>query len=89
MKIFIAGATGVLERRLIQQFRAHDHSVVGLVRSQKGEQIVRSLGGESRWGNLFDVDALAYAADGADVVIHAATSIPVTIIVSFPLEPTI
>jgi hypothetical protein len=47
------------------------------------------LGGESRWGNLFDVDALAYAADGADVVIHAATSIPVTIIVSLPLEPTI
>ncbi len=76
MKIFIAGATGVLGRRLIQQFRARGHSVVGLVRSSQGERVIRSLGGESRWGNLFDADALARAAEGANVVIHAATSIP-------------
>ncbi len=76
MKIFIAGATGVLGRRLIQQFRARGHSVLALVQSPNGEQVVQSLGGESRWGNLFDEDALAHAAEGSDVVIHAATSIP-------------
>jgi nucleoside-diphosphate-sugar epimerase len=76
MKVFIAGATGVLGRRLIQQFRARGHSVIGLVRSPQGEQIVESLGGESRCGDLFDPDALARVAEGANVVIHAATSIP-------------
>lgn len=76
MKIFIAGATGVLGRRLIQQFLTRGRSVVGLVRTPQGEQLVRSLGGESRWGDLFDAGALARAAEGADVVIHAATSIP-------------
>ncbi|HWP91208.1 MAG TPA: NAD(P)-dependent oxidoreductase [Thermodesulfobacteriota bacterium] len=77
MKIFVAGATGVLGRRLIYHFRNRGHSVIGLVRSQKGQEIVNSLGGESCWGDLFDADSLANAADGSDVVIHAATSIPV------------
>lgn len=76
MKIFIAGATGVLGRRLIQQFLTRGHSVVGLVRTPQGEQLVKSLGGESRISDLFDADALARAAEGANVVIHAATSIP-------------
>ncbi len=77
MKIFIAGATGVLGRAMIRQFRERGHTVLGLVRSRKGEQVVRSLGGESRSGDLFDADSLARAAEGAEVVIHAATSIPV------------
>jgi nucleoside-diphosphate-sugar epimerase len=50
--------------------------VIGLVRSAKGDEIVQSLGGESRFADLFDPDALARAAEGADTVIHAATSIP-------------
>jgi nucleoside-diphosphate-sugar epimerase len=77
MKIFIAGATGVLGRELIRQLSARGHSALGLARSQQGAQIIQSLGGESRAGDLFDADALARAAEGADVVIHAATSIPV------------
>ncbi len=76
MKIFIAGATGVLGRRLVHLFRVSGHSVIGLVRSPQGEQIVQSLGGESRRGDIFDTDSLARAAEGANVVIHAATSIP-------------
>jgi nucleoside-diphosphate-sugar epimerase len=77
MRVFIAGATGVLGRRLIQQFRAQGDTVVGLVRGSVGERAVTSLGGEGRHANLFDADALAHAAEGCDVVIHAATSIPV------------
>lgn len=77
MKVFIAGATGVLGREMIRQFRARGHSVIGLARSQQGAQTIQSLGGESREGDLFDADALARAAEGAEVVIHAATSIPV------------
>lgn len=77
MKIFVAGATGVLGRELIRQFRAGGHSVLGLARSREGEQTIRSLGGESRTGDIFDADSLARAAEGADIVVHAATSIPV------------
>ena len=44
LRAFIAGATGVLGRALIRQFRGHGHEVLGLVRSLEGEQLVRSLG---------------------------------------------
>jgi len=76
LKVFIAGATGVLGRRLIRQFTDRGHVVVGLVRSPKGEEIVRSLGGTPRPGDLFDSESLAKAADGCDTIIHAATAIP-------------
>lgn len=77
MRVFIAGATGVLGRRLIKLFRARGDSVVGLVRSSAGERTVTTLGGEPHRADLFDADALARGAEGCDVVIHAATSIPV------------
>lgn len=77
MKIFIAGATGVLGRALVQQFVGRGHSVLGLARSNEGKQLIESLGGESREADMFDADALARAAGSAEVVIHAATSIPV------------
>ncbi|HEV2915689.1 MAG TPA: NAD-dependent epimerase/dehydratase family protein [Pyrinomonadaceae bacterium] len=76
MKIFIAGATGVLGRGLVRQFTGRGHSVLGLARGLEGERAVRTLGGESRQADIFDADSLAHAAEGAEVVIHAATSIP-------------
>jgi 2-alkyl-3-oxoalkanoate reductase len=76
MKVFIAGATGVLGRRLIVQLRERGHEVIGLARSDANERVVRSLGGESRRGDLFDAASLARVAEGAEVVIHAATAIP-------------
>ncbi len=76
MRVFIAGATGVLGRALVRQFVARGHTVVGLARSDKNARLVQSLGGESRAGDMFDADSLARAAEGADAVIHAATSIP-------------
>ncbi|GIX47512.1 MAG: nucleoside-diphosphate sugar epimerase [Candidatus Tectimicrobiota bacterium] len=77
MRVAIAGATGVLGRRLVQQFRARGDHVVGLVRSASGEALVATLGGESRHVDLFDAEALARAAAGCEVLIHAATAIPV------------
>jgi nucleoside-diphosphate-sugar epimerase len=76
MRVFIAGASGVLGRRLIRQLTARGHSVVGLVRSAKAEGAVRAMGGEPRHADLFDAESLAMAADGCDTVIHAATAIP-------------
>lgn len=76
MKVFIAGATGVLGRGLLREFTGRGHAVVGLARDAKGEQLINSLGGRARQGDIFDADSLARAAEGAEVVIHAATSIP-------------
>jgi nucleoside-diphosphate-sugar epimerase len=76
MKIFIAGATGNLGRNLVRHLRAGGHTVVGLARTAEGEALLRTLGAESRQADLFDSDALARAVEGAEVVIHAATAIP-------------
>src|SRR6202158_5019556 len=76
MKLFIAGASGVLGRRLVRQFVARGHSVIGQVRSTKAESAVRESGGEPRHADLFDAESLARAAEGCDTVIHAATAIP-------------
>jgi nucleoside-diphosphate-sugar epimerase len=76
MKVFIAGASGVLGRRLVRQLLARGHSVVGQVRSAKAESAVREAGGEARHADLFDAESLARAAEGCDTVIHAATAIP-------------
>jgi 2-alkyl-3-oxoalkanoate reductase len=76
MKVFLAGSTGVLGRRIVEQLSTRGHTVLGLVRSREGEQLVARLGGQPRWADLFDTGALVHAADGAEVVIHAATAIP-------------
>jgi nucleoside-diphosphate-sugar epimerase len=76
VKVFIAGATGVLGRRLIKQFRERGAEVVGLARNSQNETIIRACGGQSRSGDIFHVDSLARAAEGANVIVHAATAIP-------------
>jgi nucleoside-diphosphate-sugar epimerase len=76
MNVFIAGSTGVLGRRLVEQFVGRGHAVVALVRSPDGEQRVASLGAQARYADIFDARGLVHAAQGAEVVIHAATAIP-------------
>jgi nucleoside-diphosphate-sugar epimerase len=76
MRVFIAGATGVLGRRLVEQLSRRGHEVIGLVRDLKGEHLVRGLGGTPRYSELFKSSALVHAAEGAEVIIHAATAIP-------------
>jgi len=78
-KVFVAGATGVIGRRIVRQLSARGHAVVGAVRDEKGEQVVLSCGGEPRHADLFDAGSLAEAAHGSEVVIRAATAIPTKI----------
>jgi nucleoside-diphosphate-sugar epimerase len=76
VQIFVAGATGVLGRRLLPELVRRGHDVVGLARDPGKQDLVRSLGGRPATASLFDPEALARAAEGADVVVHAATAIP-------------
>jgi hypothetical protein len=50
--------------------------VSGLARNAKNEATIHALGAESRSGDLSYADSLARAAEGADVVVQAATAIP-------------
>lgn len=76
MQLFVAGATGVLGRRIVREAADRGHRVVGLVRDEAGAATVADRGGEPRHGDVLDRASLREAAAGADVIVHAATAIP-------------
>lgn len=77
MRIFIAGSTGVLGRRLVERLTDRGHDVIGLVRDAAGGALVESLGGTARRGDVLEPETLAPAMQGADTVIDAATALAV------------
>ncbi|WP_458184937.1 NAD-dependent epimerase/dehydratase family protein [Haladaptatus sp. NG-WS-4] len=76
MNVFVAGATGVLGRRLVTELIDRDHTVVGLTRDERGDELVAERGGEPRRGDVLDRESLLAAAEDCDVLVHAATAIP-------------
>ena len=56
MKIFVAGATGVLGRALVPQLVAQGHEVVGMTRSTSKQDLVRSLGARPVVADALDPD---------------------------------
>ncbi|EFW92137.1 NAD-dependent epimerase/dehydratase [Haladaptatus paucihalophilus DX253] len=76
MNVFVAGATGVLGRELVAELAVRNHRVVGLSRNARGDELVAERGGEPRRGDILDEESLVSAAEGCDVLIHAATAIP-------------
>lgn len=76
MKVFVAGATGVLGRRTVRDLVARGHAVTALARKPENEAPIRALGAEPQRADLLDADSLVRAAGGADVVVRAATAIP-------------
>ena len=76
MRVFIAGATGVLGRRLTERLTRAGHDVVGLTRSDYVARLIRERGGTPHRGDILDPESLVEGARGADVVVHAATKIP-------------
>lgn len=76
MRVLIAGATGVLGRRVVPLLLASHHDIVGLARSDANERLLRDLGAEPRRADLFRLDEVRRAASGCDAVLHLATAIP-------------
>lgn len=77
MRVFVAGATGVVGRRLVERLSDRGHEVVGLVRDEAGEKLVESRGGIARDGDVLDRSRLdAAMGSDTDVVVHAASAIP-------------
>jgi nucleoside-diphosphate-sugar epimerase len=77
MKVFVAGATGVLGRALVPQLGARGHEVVGMTRSASKQDLVRSLGARPVVANALDPDAVAQAVASAepDVIVHQLTAL--------------
>lgn len=77
MRIFLAGATGALGRRLVPQLVAAGHDVTGLTRSRGKAGTLRELGGEPVVADALDRDAMLAAVLAArpDVVVHQLTAI--------------
>jgi nucleoside-diphosphate-sugar epimerase len=76
MNIFLTGGTGVLGRATLRSLAGAGHSVRASVRSEDRADLVRSLGGEPAFVDLFDGDALTRATKDSDAILHLATSIP-------------
>ena len=77
MKVFVAGATGVLGRALVPQLVASGHDVVGMTRSASKQQLVRSLGAHPVVADALDPDAVAQAVASAEpeVIVHELTAL--------------
>jgi len=77
MKVFVAGATGVLGRNLVPQLVAGGHEVVGMTRSASKQDLVRSLGARPVVADALDPDAVAQAVASAEpeVIVHQLTAL--------------
>ena len=77
MKVFVAGATGVLGRALVPQLVARGHEVVGMTRSASKQDLVRSLGARPVVVDALDPDAVAQAVASAEpeVIVHQLTAL--------------
>jgi nucleoside-diphosphate-sugar epimerase len=78
MRIFLAGATGVVGRRLATLLRNEGHEVAGTTRTSAKATLLRELGAMPVVVDVFDATALAEALAAArpDVVIHQLTDLP-------------
>ncbi len=76
MKVFVAGATGVLGRPTVRSLVEAGHQVRGTARGAEKADLLRSLGAEPVEVDLFDPDAMRTALVGSEAALHFATKIP-------------
>jgi len=77
MRVFVAGATGVLGTAAVRRLVSSGHDVTGLVRGREKRRLLYTLGAGSAEVDLFDAAAVRQAIEGHDVVCNLATRIPI------------
>jgi nucleoside-diphosphate-sugar epimerase len=77
VKIFLAGATGVVGRPLIGMLTANGHEVVGATRDPGKAEMLRALGATPAIVNALDREALIAAVRDArpDAIVHQLTDL--------------
>jgi uncharacterized protein YbjT (DUF2867 family) len=80
MRIFLAGASGVIGVRLIPLLVADGHDVAGMTRSSGKTEMLRELGAEPVVCDVYDADALTeqVTAFGTEMLMHQLTDLPDT-----------
>ncbi|MEU4292815.1 NAD-dependent epimerase/dehydratase family protein [Kribbella sp. NPDC026596] len=78
MKIFLAGATGVIGQRLVPRLVAAGHVVGGLTRSAGKTELLSELGAEPIVCDVFDRSALVEAVQEfkPDLILNELTDLP-------------
>jgi nucleoside-diphosphate-sugar epimerase len=78
MRVFVAGATGVIGRPLCKQLVAAGHEVTALTRAEANAERLRTAGVTPVVADIYDRDAViaAAAASRAEAVVHQLTAIP-------------
>lgn len=78
MRVFVAGASGVIGVRLVPLLVAAKHEVAGMTRSPEKRELLRHLGAEPVVCDAFDATALreAVVAFRPEVVVNELTDLP-------------
>jgi nucleoside-diphosphate-sugar epimerase len=78
MKVFVAGASGVIGRRLVPMLVAAGHQVAGITRSEERGAALREAGAEPIVCDVFDAEGLKerISAAAPEVVVHELTDLP-------------
>jgi nucleoside-diphosphate-sugar epimerase len=78
LRIFLAGASGAIGRRLVPLLREAGHDVAGTTRAAAKAETLRALGAEPVVVDVFDAAGLtrAVAAFKPQIVIHQLTDLP-------------
>ncbi len=81
MRVFVAGASGVLGRNLVPLLVRRGHQVVGTTRTKAKRGLLERLGARPVVADALDPDAVEWAVRDArpEVVVHQLTAIPASI----------
>jgi nucleoside-diphosphate-sugar epimerase len=77
MKVAVVGGTGVVGTSAVRAMVAAGHDVFALARTPEKRAWLESRGATGVPGDVFDRDSLTAMFEGCDVVVNAATRIPV------------
>src|SRR5262245_43791573 len=78
MRVFLAGATGVVGKPLCGLLTKGGHEVVALTRNEESAQLLRAMGIHPVIADVYDEEAIRLAVSRArpDAVVHQLTAIP-------------
>ena len=78
MRVFLAGASGVIGVRLVPLLVGNGHEVAGMTRTAAKRPLLRELGARPVVCDVYDVNALTVAVVDAapDLVMHQLTDLP-------------
>ncbi|KAK9235758.1 hypothetical protein V1525DRAFT_409076 [Lipomyces kononenkoae] len=72
MRVFVTGSTGFVGSAVVEELLSAGHKVLGLTRSDKGVEQLKSQGAEALHGTIQDLEVLKKGASECDAVIHLA-----------------